>query len=329
MRRLLWFMCGRSCVRRGARRATGQQLANPLHAPSQGFGSRFRPRSEGPPGSAPQNDPPAGGQRPPSERRAAFPRETSATLDYNRAVNDLKWDDAGLITAVVQDRLTGQVRMVAWMNREALDATLSSGFATFYSRSRRTLWRKGETSGNVLRVFEVAVDCDGDTLLVLVDPEGPSCHTGRATCFFRRLDVTRGASQAPSSAGSAAPGGASAGPLASSEPSSDDVADPFLLSLEAEIEKRSRSTAQRSYTRSLLDGGVPKISEKITEEAAELNAALAGETDDRVASEAADVVYHVLVGLRARAVAWRRVIEVLAQRAGQSGHAEKASRKHH
>jgi phosphoribosyl-AMP cyclohydrolase / phosphoribosyl-ATP pyrophosphohydrolase len=224
-------------------------------------------------------------------------------------VNDLKWDDAGLITAVVQDRLTGQVRMVAWMNREALDATLSSGFATFYSRSRRALWRKGETSGHVLRVFDVAVDCDGDTLLVQVDPEGPSCHTGRATCFFRRLPVNADA------------------PAPAPEPSVADLADPFLLSLEAEIEKRSLSTAQRSYTRSLLDGGVPKISAKISEEAAELNAALAGETDDRVASEAADVVYHLMVGLRARGVALRRVIEVLAKRAGQSGHAEKASRK--
>lgn len=224
-------------------------------------------------------------------------------------MNDLKWDDAGLITAVVQDRLTGQVRMVAWMNREALDATLSSGFATFYSRSRRALWRKGESSGHVLRVFDVAVDCDGDTLLVQVDPEGPSCHTGRATCFFRRLPVNADA------------------PAAAPEPSVADLADPFLLSLEAEIEKRSLSTAQRSYTRSLLDGGVPKISAKISEEAAELNAALAGETDDRVASEAADVVYHLMVGLRARGVALRRVIEVLAKRAGQSGHAEKASRK--
>jgi phosphoribosyl-AMP cyclohydrolase / phosphoribosyl-ATP pyrophosphohydrolase len=272
----------------------------------------------GAPGSGPRTTPQARGQRPPSQRRAPFPRETSATLDYNRAVNDLKWDDAGLITAVVQDRLTGQVRMVAWMNREALDATLSSGFATFYSRSRRALWRKGETSGHVLRVYEVAVDCDGDTLLVLVDPEGPSCHTGRATCFFRRLDMTHGASEASSASDS--------GPL-SSDPPSVELADPFLLSLEAELERRSRSTAQRSYTRSLLDGGVAKISEKISEEAAELNAALAGETDERVASEAADVVYHLMVGLRARAVAWRRVIEVLAKRAGQSGHAEKASRK--
>lgn len=224
-------------------------------------------------------------------------------------MDDLKWDDAGLITAVVQDRLTGQVRMVAWMNREALDATLSSGFATFYSRSRRALWRKGETSGHVLRVHEIAVDCDADTLLVQVDPEGPSCHTGRATCFFRKL----------------APAATPDAPA--EETGVADLADPFLLSLEAELEKRSRSTAQRSYTRSLLDGGVPKISAKISEEAAELNAALAGETDDRVASEAADVVYHLMVGLRARGVALRRVIEVLAKRAGQSGLAEKASRK--
>jgi len=234
-------------------------------------------------------------------------------------VDELKWDESGLITAVAQDRLTGQVRMVAWMNREALGATLASGFATFYSRSRRALWRKGETSGNVLRVHEVAVDCDGDTLLLLVDAEGPSCHTGRETCFFRRLALgdTPPSTTPPTS------------PPASTSASSDaaPTADPFLLSLEAEIEKRSRSTAERSYTRSLLDGGIAKISAKITEEAAELNAALAGETDERVASEAADVLYHALVGLRARGVPWRRVIEVLAKRAGQSGHAEKASRK--
>ena len=216
-------------------------------------------------------------------------------------MNDLKWDDAGLITAVAQDRLTGQVRMVAWMNREALAATLESGLATFYSRSRRALWRKGETSGHVLRVHRVAADCDGDTLLLLVDPEGPSCHTGSDTCFFRTLPAREGESEA-------------------------SLADPFLLTLEAELEKRAKSTAERSYTRSLLDAGVPKISAKISEESAELNAALAGETDERVASEAADVLYHVMVGLQARKIPWRRVIEVLARRAGQSGHVEKASR---
>lgn len=235
----------------------------------------------------------------------------SPTRRYNGDVNDLKWDSAGLIAAVAQDRLTGQVRMVAWMNREALDATLSSGFATFYSRSRGALWRKGESSGHVLRVREVAVDCDGDTLLLLVDPEGPSCHTGRATCFFRRLEQS--AAAVP---GAPAP-----------QEAAEQDAGPFLLYLEEEIQQRAQSTAERSYTKSLLDGGVAKISGKITEEAAELNAALAGETDERVACEAADLVYHVLVGLRARGIEWRQVMEVLAGRAGQSGHAEKASRR--
>lgn len=307
-----------------------------MHAMRQVTAPGFSRSSEAVAGPRPPNSPPARGQSPPERHFAAepapFPRETPATRGYNLAVNDLKWDDAGLITAVVQDRLTGQVRMVAWMNREALDATLSSGFATFYSRSRRALWRKGETSGHVLRVHEVAVDCDGDTLLVRVDPEGPSCHTGQATCFFRKLAAGTGAGAAPASPG-AEPSEAASLEAASSEAASSEAvpleaasADPFLLSLEGELERRSRSTAQRSYTRSLLDGGVPKISAKISEEAAELNAALAGESDDRVASEAADVIYHLMVGLRARDIALRRVIEVLAKRAGQSGHAEKASR---
>ncbi len=223
---------------------------------------------------------------------------------YMSGVEELKWDASGLIAAVAQDRLTGQVRMVAWMNREALEATLSTGLATFFSRSRGALWQKGETSGNVLRVRDVALDCDGDTLLLLVDPEGPSCHTGRATCFFSSLTGGAGFSVTPSPADKG----------------------PFLLTLESEIRERALSTAERSYTRSLLDGGVPKINAKISEEAAELCAALSGETNERVASEAADLMYHVLVALRSRGVPWRQVIEVLAARAGQSGHAEKANR---
>jgi phosphoribosyl-ATP pyrophosphohydrolase/phosphoribosyl-AMP cyclohydrolase len=220
-------------------------------------------------------------------------------------VDDLKWDAQGLIAAVAQDRLTGQVRMLAWMNRESLQATLESGQATFFSRSRAALWRKGETSGHVLRVHEVVADCDGDTLLLLVDPEGPSCHTGRATCFFRRVDKS----------------------AAASAPDVERDAAPFLLSLEEEIRQRATSTAAKSYTRFLLDGGPQRIAGKISEEAAELSQALQAESDDRVVSEAADVLYHVLVGLRARDLDWRRVIEALAARAGQSGHAEKAARE--
>jgi phosphoribosyl-ATP pyrophosphohydrolase/phosphoribosyl-AMP cyclohydrolase len=219
-------------------------------------------------------------------------------------VDDLKWDSQGLIAAVAQDRLTGQVRMVAWMNREALLATLDSGHATFFSRSRGALWRKGESSGHVLHVHEVVADCDGDTLLLMVDPAGPSCHTGRATCFFRR--VTAGAAE---------------------QAGVEQDAAPFLLSLEDEIRQRANSTAAKSYTRFLLDKGRAHIGGKITEEAGELSRALQDETDDRVISEAADVLYHVLVGLRARGLDCRQVIEALATRAGTSGHTEKASRK--
>ena len=99
----------------------------------------------------------------------------------------LSFGEGGLIPAVVQDRLTGQVRMVAYMNRESIAATLRTGRATFWSRSRGELWEKGATSGNTLHVASIHADCDADTLLILADPEGPTCHTGSPSCFFRRL----------------------------------------------------------------------------------------------------------------------------------------------
>lgn len=215
--------------------------------------------------------------------------------------SEVVFDDKGLVVAIAQDFVSGDIRMVAWMNKEALDATLKSGQATFFSRSRGKLWTKGETSGNVLRVREIYSDCDGDTLLLRVEAHGPSCHTGRPTCFFRRL----------------------------SEPASEDAARPsptYLDALEAEIVSRQSSTSERSYTRYLLEGGARKIGEKVTEEADEFVAAMTSESEERVASEAADMLYHLMVGLRLRGVSWRKVIEVLAQRAGQSGHAEKAGR---
>ncbi|HVU00256.1 MAG TPA: bifunctional phosphoribosyl-AMP cyclohydrolase/phosphoribosyl-ATP diphosphatase HisIE [Polyangiaceae bacterium] len=217
-------------------------------------------------------------------------------------MESIRFDEHGLIPAVAQDRLTGQVRMVAWMNAEALARTLESGRATFFSRSRRSLWQKGETSGNALAVHAVYADCDADTLLLLVDPAGPSCHTGRPTCFFRRVEK-------------------------SALVDTEHEASAFLASLEDEIRDRQASTATKSYTKSLLDGGAEKIGDKLREEASELSVALASETEERVANEAADVLYHLLVGLRLRDVPLRRVIEVLAKRAGTSGHAEKAGRK--
>jgi phosphoribosyl-ATP pyrophosphohydrolase/phosphoribosyl-AMP cyclohydrolase len=213
----------------------------------------------------------------------------------------VKFDSNGLVAAVAQDRLTGAVLMVAWMNREALDLTLSTGLATFYSRSRQKLWVKGETSGHRLVVSSVLADCDGDTLLVLVDPTGPACHTGRPNCFFRPLSA--------------------AGPAEATR-----EATPYLFELESVIAERASSTATKSYTRSLLDQGAAGVNAKLHEEAGELATALESESDERVASEAADLLYHALVGLRLRGVPLRAVMEKLHARSHRSGHAEKAAR---
>lgn len=208
----------------------------------------------------------------------------------------LAFDEHGLVPAVVQDQRTGRVLMVAWMNEEAFAATRASGQAHFWSRSRRVLWRKGETSGSVMQVRQMLFDCDADTVLLLVEPAGPACHTGAPSCFFRDElgEPSRGATE--------------------------------IERLEEVILARQTSTADRSYTKSLLEGGPAKIGDKVREEAAELARALEGETPERVVSEAADVLYHALVGLTARNVRWADVLAELQRRAGASGHDEKASR---
>lgn len=215
---------------------------------------------------------------------------------------ELAFGESGLLPAVVQDRLTGQVRMVGYMSRESLAATLRTGRATFFSRSRNELWEKGQSSGNTLRVVALHADCDADTILVLVDPTGPTCHTGTPSCFFRSIGE----------------GGAL----------TDEARDAttFLEELEREIEARKHSVGSKSYTRHLLDGGAERIGAKLREEADELARAIAGESDERVASEAADVLYHAMVGLASRGVSLRDVLAKLAARAGTSGHEEKARR---
>lgn len=214
----------------------------------------------------------------------------------------LKFDERGLIPAIAQDHLSGQVRMMAYMNQAALQQTLSSGKATFFSRSRGALWVKGETSGNVLSVVQVVADCDADTLLLSVLPVGPSCHTGRPACFFRRVTAS--------------------GELADQA----SEAAPFLMELGEVLESRKASSAEKSYTKSLLIGGPDKIGAKLREEADELALAIKNESDERVLSEASDLLYHAMVGLTQRGLTLRQVIEVLAKRTHQSGHAEKASR---
>ena len=215
----------------------------------------------------------------------------------------VKWDADGLVVAVAQERLGGAVRMVAWMNAEALAATLRTHRATFWSRSRQTLWTKGETSGHALEVHDVAIDCDGDTVLLLVDAKGPSCHTGAETCFFAHV-----AEGDP--------------PLIDGAP-----ARPVLEELGAEIESRKASSADQSYTRALLDGGATLLGDKLREEADELARAVAGESDERVAAEAADLLYHAMVALASRGLSLRDAARALAARRGTSGHDEKRARR--
>jgi phosphoribosyl-ATP pyrophosphohydrolase/phosphoribosyl-AMP cyclohydrolase len=219
----------------------------------------------------------------------------------------LKFDADGLVPVIVQDDLTGEVRMFAYANAEAIQRTVASGRATFWSRSRHEIWEKGLTSGNSIQVSRVLADCDADCVIYASTPHGPSCHTGAPSCFFQVLE--RAGSEGDSVLARAA-----------------DPSQTLVERLEATLEARKASTGKASYTKSLYEAGAPKIGAKVREEAGEFAQAIAGETDDRVVSEAADVLYHVIVGLRWRGIPMKQVFAQLAGRFGASGHDEKASR---
>ncbi len=210
----------------------------------------------------------------------------------------LRWDERGLIPAVVQETETGEVLMVAWMSRESLDATRRTGLTHFWSRSREALWQKGETSGHAQHVDGLYADCDQDTLLVQVHQDGVACHTGARTCFFTRLAAEPGA----------APKGGAAGPGT-------------LEVVERVLQERKVAPPAGSYVARLYEGGEPRICRKIGEEATEvITAALGGEGDERVVSEVADLWFHTMVLLARRGVPLRRVFAELDRR-----HAERAS----
>jgi phosphoribosyl-ATP pyrophosphohydrolase/phosphoribosyl-AMP cyclohydrolase len=213
------------------------------------------------------------------------------------------YDERGLVPCVVQDATVGTVLMVAWMTAEALRLTRETRIVHFWSRSRGALWKKGETSGNTLALVELRIDCDRDTILVRATPAGPTCHTGATSCFFTREDGT-------TDDGVAAAEGAQ------------------ILARLGQIlaARRDAATPEKSYTRSLLDAGMPKILEKIAEESGELAAELPSGDDTKVVHETADLIFHVMVGLTARRIPIETVFAELARRFGTSGHVEKASR---
>jgi phosphoribosyl-ATP pyrophosphohydrolase/phosphoribosyl-AMP cyclohydrolase len=199
------------------------------------------------------------------------------------STNDLSVDFAkgdGLVPAVVQHWLTGEVLMLGYMDADALAATRASGLVTFHSRSKGRLWTKGESSGNVLRVKRLCADCDADALLVLVEPAGPTCHTGSHSCF--------GADARP--------------PLA------------FLAELDALVARRAAERPAGSYTTTLFEGGLRRMAQKVGEEGVETALALVAQEDDELLGEASDLVFHLLVALRARGLRLADVVKRLAAR---------------
>jgi len=199
----------------------------------------------------------------------------------------IHWDERGLAPAIIQDDLTGQVLMLAYMNREALQKTLDSGETHFWSRSRQELWRKGETSGNTQKVRSVHYDCDADTLLVMVDPAGPACHTGEITCFHHRLDSD-----------------------------ADVFGAPFRCRLYRRLRDRKLNPQPGSYTSKLLLSGEPRVLQKLGEEAIETIVAAQSEGNERLRSEAADLLYHLIVLLVLHDMTCEDVDRELRQRYG-------------
>lgn len=203
-----------------------------------------------------------------------------------------KLNDQGLIPAIAQDSATGQVLMLGYMNPGSLKRTLEGEQVWFYSRSREDLWHKGEVSGNYLNLREAWLDCDADTLLLKVEPDGPACHTGEVSCFYNRMD------ELPAD-------------YEKSEAGSGIIEELFAL-----IQDRQREQPAGSYTVQLLQEGVPRIGQKVIEEAGETAiAAVQGDTD-ALAGEAADLLYHTLVLLAASGVKPGAVWDKLRQRRG-------------
>lgn len=214
--------------------------------------------------------------------------DTMSTLD------DLQFDEHGLVPAVIQDWRDGTVLMVGYMDREALHKTLETKSVHFWSRSRQKLWEKGETSGNRLAVREVFVDCDRDTILVKADPTGPTCHTGERACFFTSVDGETGTK-------------------------SREAHGALLESICRAIERRKATPQAGSYVASLFEGGQDRILKKVAEEAAEvILASKTGKTDE-IVHEVADLLFHTLVVLGYHDLTLQDIYKELGGRFGRSG----------
>jgi phosphoribosyl-ATP pyrophosphohydrolase/phosphoribosyl-AMP cyclohydrolase len=206
----------------------------------------------------------------------------TTALATSPAAPDWAKDPSGLLPAIVQHWRSGEVLMLGYMNAEALAETQRSGHVTFYSRSKQRLWTKGESSGHVLVLKSIRIDCDADTLLIQADPHGPTCHTGTSSCFGDSADVRP--------------------PLG------------FLAELDALVAQRHAERPEGSYTTRLFDGGIRRIAQKVGEEGVETALAAVVQGDEELLGEAADLVFHLTVALRARGMSLGDVARVLAER---------------
>jgi len=217
----------------------------------------------------------------------------------------IDWEKTPLIPAIVQDATTKEVLMLAYMNQEAFEKSRDTGYAHYYSRSRKRLWKKGETSGHTQEIVQMMLDCDGDTLLLLVHQHGVACHTGRKSCFF--TDIQKG------------------------ETTHDAEVDTTALygvidTLYHTILERKNSDPKSSYTAKLLQGKENSMLKKIVEEAGEFCFAVKDDNEEEIIYECADLTYHVLVALGKKGITPDRIKQELARRFGMSGIEEKNSR---
>nr|WP_253300928.1 bifunctional phosphoribosyl-AMP cyclohydrolase/phosphoribosyl-ATP diphosphatase HisIE [Paenibacillus lautus] len=218
-------------------------------------------------------------------------------LSLEQVSEHIRWDASGLVPAIVQDAQSKQVLMMAYMNRESLRLTLESGETWFWSRSREELWHKGATSGNVQTVVSMTYDCDGDTLLLQVNPKGPACHTGQTTCFFNEITV-QGQKSGPVNNRAAAESGRFA----------------VLAELEEVIAQREVERPEGAYTTYLFDKGVDKILKKVGEEASETIIAAKNKDNAELKLEISDLIYHLLVLLQERKLPLDEIMDELSRR---------------
>lgn len=201
---------------------------------------------------------------------------------------DIKYDDKGLVVAIAQDAVSGEVLMQAYMNREALDKTIETGYATYYSRSRNKLWKKGEESGHTQKVTGISYDCDNDSILLKVIQEGAACHTGNRSCYYRNIV-------------------------------DDNFPDyKIIFDVDKTIKYRKKEPVEGSYTNYLFDKGIDKICKKIGEESAEVIIAAKNNSKEEIIMEISDLVYHTLVLMNAKDISLEDIFAELMRREGRA-----------